>query len=430
MNSIDHRVRKFTTLLRSAAHLWIGATIVTALLNPTQFAAATDNPGAESVAPRSFSAERDFLEKYTEIIALMAPDGSGGQVLVAPRFQGRVMISTVDPDANVGIGWINRELIASGRRQPQINYVGGEERLWIGPEGGKYSVFVPHGKSYKPANYQTPALIDIDAFEVTKKDASSIVLSREGSLTNYSGTRFDVRIERSIEVLDRTRMAAHLGVAHLGHLKIIGYQTTNRLINRGGQAWRKETGLLSLWLLGAYSASPTSVVVLPYRRSASSHPVNTSYSGWPPPGHLKVGSTAAFFRGDAAASAKIGLSSAVALDSLGAFDPATGVLTIVQYEKPSGAQDYVNSLWRLQARPYEGDAVNAYNDGPPAPGVAQLGRFFELETSSPAAALTPGASIEHVQRTFHLQGNRAELDEIAKRMLHASLNEIETAFGD
>jgi len=31
-------------------------------------------------------------------------------------------------------GWINRELIASGKAMPHINPYGGEERLWLGPE--------------------------------------------------------------------------------------------------------------------------------------------------------------------------------------------------------------------------------------------------------------------------------------------------------
>jgi hypothetical protein len=41
-----------------------------------------------------------------------------------------------------------------------------------------------------------------------------------------------------------------------------------------------------------------------------------------------------------------------------------------------------------------GDVINAYNDGPNDDGT-QLGRFLELETSSPAAALKSGNSITH-----------------------------------
>jgi hypothetical protein len=71
--------------------------------------------------------------------------------------------------------------------------------------------------------------------------------------------------------------------------------------------------------------------------------------------------------------------------------------------------------------------VNSYNDGPPAPGAKPLGPFYELETSSPAAALGPGESLRHVHRTFHFQGPRPELDALARRLLGAPLDAIEQA---
>jgi hypothetical protein len=39
-------------------------------------------------------------------------------------------------------------------------------------------------------------------------------------------------------------------------------------------------------------------------------------------------------------------------------------------------------------------------------------------------AFAPGASLRHVQRTFHLQGPESELDAIAKAALGVSLAEI------
>ncbi|NIY45616.1 MAG: hypothetical protein GWN22_18560, partial [Gemmatimonadetes bacterium] len=79
----------------------------------------------------------------------------------------------------------------------------------------------------------------------------------------------------------------------------------------------------------------------------------------------------------------------------GSYDAAARLLTIVQYNQPAGATDYVNSMWELQDEPFGGDVVNSYNDGPPEPGAEPLGPFYELETSSPAAALAPGESITH-----------------------------------
>jgi hypothetical protein len=93
---------------------------------------------------------------------------------------------------------------------------------------------------------------------------------------------------------------------------------------------------------------------------------------------------------------KIGLSPKRARKVLGSYDAVNGVLTIVQYNKPEGAADYVNSMWQIQDQPYQGDVVNSYNDGPTAPGGKPLGPFYELETSSPGrrrrARYSPHAS--------------------------------------
>jgi hypothetical protein len=74
-------------------------------------------------------------------------------------------------------------------------------------------------------------------------------------------------------------------------------------------------------------------------------------------------------------------------------------------------------MWARQADPYGGDVVNAYNDGPTEPGKPSLGGFYELETSSPAAALSPGQSIEHVHTTLHIAGDPTSLAALARTVL-------------
>ena len=103
------------------------------------------------------------------------------------------------------------------------------------------------------------------------------------------------------------------------------------------------------------------------------------------------------------------------------------MLTLVQYNLDANATDYVNSLWIQQEKPYAGDVVNSYNDGPPEPGKTQLGAYFEIETSSKAAALVPGQALMHLQRTLHIVGPREVLDDIARRTLGVGLDRIENA---
>ncbi len=103
---------------------------------------------------------------------------------------------------------------------------------------------------------------------------------------------------------------------------------------------------------------------------------------------------------------------------------AREVLTIVEFSRPAGATDYVNSLWRLQDDPFGGDVVNSYNDGPATPGGKGFGDFYELESSSPALALAPGAAATHVHRTLHLTGPRPALAKIALAVLGADLDAL------
>ena len=153
--------------------------------------------------------------------------------------------------------------------------------------------------------------------------------------------------------------------------------------------------------------------------------MNDAYFGKVPADRLLAKGGRIFFKGDGERRGKIGLSPERATGMLGSYNAASGLLTIVRYTRPEGAADYVNSMWEIQKQPYRGDAVNSYNDGPPAPGAKPLGPFYELETSSAAAALGPRASLKHVHRTFHLQAERAELDTLARQLLGVSLDAIE-----
>jgi hypothetical protein len=111
----------------------------------------------------------------------------------------------------------------------------------------------------------------------------------------------------------------------------------------------------------------------------------------------------------------------------GSYDEERKVLTIVEYSLPGKPSDYVNSAWKIQDKPFEGDAVNAYNDGPLENGT-QLGPFYEIESSSPAAHLKFEETLEHKQTTLHFGGDEAALNLIAQKVLGVSLDNIKNAF--
>jgi hypothetical protein len=373
-----------------------------------------------------------LLEKHGGVILLSDPAGQS-QVAVVPAFQGRVMTSTVEGSEGLSFGWINCDLLRSGANLQHINPYGGEDRFWMGPEGGQYSIFFTKDAPFDLKHWFTPAVLDTKPFDVVSKSRMSATFRQSFNLTNYTGTKFDVAVRREIRLLGATEAWNRLGMEPRLGVKLVAFESVNTITNTGKEAWEKDTGLLSIWILGMFNPSPATTVVIPLRSekefdlSPLAPPVRDDYFGKVPPERLVVKENTAYFSADGKCRSKIGLGPKFAKPVLGSYDAANRVLTIVQYTLPPDAKDYVNSLWKIQDDPYAGDVVNSYNDGPPEPGAKPLGPFYELESSSPAAALEPGKSLEHIHRTIHLVGNEKDLDAIAKKMLGVSLKDITTA---
>ena len=385
----------------------------------------------------SFAEDVEFLRRHTPIVMLERGDAA---VAIAPAYQGRVMTSTFDRESGPGFGWINRPVVErgvlpeaerKGRLEEHIHIFGGEERFWLGPEGGQFGIFFPPGSSFEFAQWRTPAAIDTDAFELVESTPEHLLFRHRCQLENFSGTMFDVGIERSVELLGAAIITELLGIEPAEGVRGVGYQTDNRITNMGERAWSRDTGLLSIWLLGMYNPSPRTTVVIPYVAGDEAElgpVVNDSYFGKVPGEHLRVDKGVLFFRGDGTRRGKIGIGPGRSKGVAGSYDAEGGVLTLVGYNVQRAPDGFVNSMWEHQQAPYSGDVINSYNDGSPAPGEPPLGPFYELETSSPAAALKPGETMRHVQWTLHLQGVDDLLDPIARQVLGVGIEAIAAGF--
>ncbi len=416
---------------RMAGLLWISLVVA---------GCATDGPETTSTSVRegaAVQAEQDggfrddvaFLQTHTDVVILKDRSGQG-QVVVLPKMQGRVMTSSATGAEGLSFGWINRELIASGEFIKHMNAFGGEDRFWLGPEGGQFSIFFEKGVPFDLEHWYTPAPIDTEPWTLAAKSAHSATLQKTMQLKNYSGTVFDLRVDREVRVLERDNAMKLLGVRVAPDVNMVAYESNNKMVNTGSRAWKKETGLLSIWILGMFNPSPETTIVIPFKAGPESElgpVVNDAYFGKVPEDRLVIKDGVLFFSADGQYRSKIGLSPRRAGNIAGSYDAANNVLTIVQYNTPKGVVDYVNSMWEIQKEPYRGDVVNSYNDGPPSPGAKPMGPFYEVETSSPAAALSPGGSILHTHRTFHFTGTEPQLDEIAKPLLGVTLFEIKSA---
>ena len=374
----------------------------------------------------TFGYDLQFLKKYHKDLVLLGDESdTGAQIIILPSYQGRVMTSTAEGNGGMSFGWINYELIESNREEEHFHAFGGEERFWLGPEGGQFSIYFKKGDPFDFDHWYVPKAIDTEPFILVSASKTEANFQREISLKNYTGFEFNLRVTRNIRLLSKTEIPLLLGVPIPENLQIVGFESNNSITNTGNTPWTKETGLLSIWILSMFNAGDKTTIAVPYKQGNEADLgkiVTDDYFGKVPVDRLKIKNGFIFLNADANYRSKIGISPKRALPILASFDRVNDVLTIAQFSLPEYPADYVNSLWEMQENPFDGDVVNAYNDG--SIDGKQMGKFYELESSSPAATLNIGESVHHSHRTIHLKGNIKDLDEITQTLLGIHLSEF------
>lgn len=366
-----------------------------------------------------------FNENNIETIELK---NEKSRVLVAPGYQGRVMTSSANDDEGTSFGWLNYSLIESGEIRKQFNPVGGEDRFWLGPEGGPYSMYFEEGDKQIYENWKVPDVLDTEKFEVKEKEEESITFEKKTSLTNASGNNFEIAIHRTIRLLPADTLYDFFYVEFPSNIfDIVAYQSENTITNIGDNNWSKETGLLSIWILSMFNPSPTTTVFIPYKLDAQGPAVKDDYFGKVPSDRLIVEAGTIYFKIDGKYRSKIGVPPQRATGLSGSYDSEKNILTLVSGTMHPNVQDYVNSQWGEQDNPYDGDAINAYNDGPVEDGSI-MGPFYEIETSSPGAQLQPNESLTHIHRVVHVQGDAIEMAKLVNKLFDLKLNLIMDKF--
>jgi hypothetical protein len=385
--------------------------------------------------PETYGAVRDFLIARTKVVELTGENGE--RVAICPELQGRVMTSTANDLKGISHGWVNREFIERATPDRHFNNYGGEDRFWLGPEGGPYSLFFAPGAAQTLANWYTPPALNDGAFKIVSTEQDPFYrLSRQIRLQNAAGAQFQLDVTREIHLQKLHHFGKLFGgeaeaAISAGKLRMVGFQSINTVANRG-PAMTRERGLIAIWSLGQFPAGPRTSIVVPYKGAddvALGPIVNSDYFGDVPQDRLRVNSQAIWFRGDGKFRSKIGVPQARAKPVAGSIDLENGVLTLVHFSMPvePTTVGYVNNLWGKQQEPYRGDVFNSYNDGPPETGGAALGGFYEIESLSPAAQLPTGRSISHTQSTFHLVGEVPALARVAKAALGVDIKVDEVA---
>lgn len=402
--------------------------MITASCNDSGQKESANNNVTDSLKQGSFEYDLHFLKQHDDSIVVLNNDSGKAQIIVSPKYQAKVFTSTADGNSGQSFGWVNYKAF-SGAPDAHMNAYGGENRFWLGPEGGRFSLFFKPDSQMVFTNWKTPAPFDSEPWKVVSENSQSVTMQKNMQLTNYKGTDLDVSVKRSVKILSNADIGQRLGLSLAASVKAVAYQTDNVITNNGKSAWTEATGMPCIWMLDMFTPSPKTVIVVPYK-NLSGAPFNkvvtSDYFGEIPPDRLKHTDDMLFFKADGKSRGKLGVVPDYAKPFAGSYDPQHKVLTIIMFDLDSSAK-YLNQEWNTTKPTFSGDAVNSYNDGPLSDGT-QMGPFYEMESVSPAAFLKPGESLSHDHAVFHFTGDEKGLDAIAQKLLGISLDNIQKEF--
>lgn len=371
----------------------------------------------------TFGYDIEFLKQHDSILVLSNQSGLG-QIVVSPKYQGKVFTSTAEGMDGKSFGWVNYDAF-DAPLDSHMNAYGGEDRLWLGPEGGPYSLYFEGGDEMVYENWKTPAAIDTEAWTLLGHTDKSVSMEKNTELTNYAGTQLAMLLKRDVEILEAAQIESDLGISLNEGVKPVGFSTKNSITNIGEVAWTEETGAPCLWSLDMFLPTDSTVILVPYQEDSAGPVATTDYFGEIDADRIQYQDGVLYFKADGKSRGKLGVAPDRAKEFAGSYDLSTGVLTVTKFTLDRD-QTYLNQEWTTEKDPFQGDAVNAYNDGPLDDG-GQMGPFYEIESVSPAAFLQPQESLEHVHNVYHFAGDRNEVAQLLTKIFGVQVEDIQTA---
>lgn len=375
-----------------------------------------------------FGQDLSFFSKYG-INAILLGEGDS-LIAVSPQLQGRVLTSTYGGAESPSLGWMNKRLITDTNADRQVSDLGGEDRLWLGPQGGDFSIFFPNGSIMNQENWRIPEAISSEPWTLVGRNKNQAKLEKVADIENITGTKFKVRLEREISVLTRQNVGEILGIEIPDSLEIVAFQSFNKITNLGSEKWNDKTGMLNLSVQSCFNANKTVRVFVPYRPGEPSKLgdiVRDNYFeslGTQTSGRLVIAPDYVQLKCDGQNRSGIGISPRRSEGIILSYDVANNLLTVVMYIKPSGLRGYLANSWRRNSEMFDGDAISLYNNGPLARTSMVAAPFYEISTSSPALELAAGKSQFHLQRTFHFHGSEYDLGLISYKLAGISITQL------
>jgi hypothetical protein len=337
------------------------------------------------------------------------------RVAVVPKLQGRVMTATSGGADGASTGTFAFDTVSQGGKK-NLLITGGEERFTMGPEAGQFGLFFPGGADFTAQNYQPPAPLDSEPFDILERAADKVTLSRKFTLTNYSNKYFQLKVTRTVKLFSEKTAWKELGTGPVEGAAIVAYESSNTLANFSKTAWRKEEGLPSISTVHTVNAGAGAVAILPMTmmtmtRSEYAGPDFTADYGTPVPFDRVRELANAVILSAGATTHKIGIKPSRTTGVMGVYDPASHSLTIIQFMPITPGGQYTDAHWRIQRNPLAGDVA-----------IASAGKnSIDLQTFSPALELAGWGEATHIARTYHITGKIETLDSVSRSVLGVSL---------
>ncbi len=380
-------------------------------------------------AKGTFGYDVNYLsEKDPELIVLKTDDGEA-QVIVSAKYQAKVFTSTANGEEGNSLGFVNYKFFDAGVVDEHMNGFGGENRLWLGPEGGQYSIYFKAGKEQVYDNWHTPKAIDIEEWEVSHATPVEALFTKDMELENFQGNILNVTVERKISLVTEAEIVSQLGISLPDEISVVAYATDNKITNKNDFEWTSKTGTVCIWMLDMFNPSDSAITIVPYNEGDKRELgilATTDYFGEIPADRLKTENGTLYLKTDGKFRSKLGMNAKRTKAIAGNYDPISKRLTVVTFDVDPSAV-YLNQEWNPKREPLIGDALNAYNDGPLEDGSI-MGPFLELESCSPAAFLKPGESLSHLHNVYHFVGDEAALSPICEKLLGVSIHQVNQVF--
>jgi len=373
-----------------------------------------------------FSEAVELIQDCGNEAIILEAQGSPAGVLISPGLVGRVMCSAFDRNAGPANAWVNKSAVQKGKVDPVFNNFGGEERFWLAPEGGPFGLQFGKKES-KFENYCVQPGMSSLEYRASALDKKSVLMEADMTLENYSGTRFNLHVERRISLLESCPYAQ----ASAGAIELAAFESCNTVQNIGPKSWTREGGTIAMWCLGQFLEHPHLSVIVPVRpsRDAISLPPTVDeyfkdfcINGEFPSNRRTNFDSFVLLKADARVRGKVGVKKERAAGRLGSYDSETYTLIIADHDFYPEL-DYATGYWRNYKDALDGDALSVYIDGPERAG-GSLGMSYELETLSPALFLRTGEKFTYRNRTFQMRGDPQDINTICQRFLGPSLSQV------